>query len=46
LDFIAKTPVREIRIIDGDEFLQHNAFRAPGAPTLDELRELPKRSTT
>jgi len=43
LDFLAKTPAREIRIIDGDEFLQHNAFRAPGAPTLDELRESPKK---
>jgi hypothetical protein len=43
LDFVAKTPVREIRIIDGDEFLQHNAFRAPGAPTIDELREAPKK---
>ena len=38
LDLVAKTPVREIRLIDGDDFLQHNAFRAPGAPTLDELR--------
>jgi len=43
LDFIAKTPVREIRLIDGDEFLQHNAFRAPGAAALDELREAPKK---
>jgi hypothetical protein len=43
LDFVAKTPIREIRIIDGDEFLQHNAFRAPGAPTIDELREAPKK---
>ena len=43
LDFVAKTPVREIRIIDGDEFLQHNAFRAPGAPSIDELREAPKK---
>jgi hypothetical protein len=43
LDFVAKTPVREIRIIDGDEFLQHNAFRSPGAPTLDELRGAPKK---
>jgi hypothetical protein len=39
LDFVAKTPVQEIRLFDGDEFLQHNAFRAPGAPSLDELRE-------
>jgi hypothetical protein len=43
LDFLAKAPVREIRIIDADEFLQHNAFRAPGAPSIDELREAPKK---
>lgn len=29
LDQVAKTPVREIRLIDGDDFLQHNAFRVP-----------------
>lgn len=43
LDFVAKTPAREIRLFDRDEFLQHNAFRAPGAPTLEELREAPKK---
>ncbi|MEM5367222.1 ThiF family adenylyltransferase [Paraburkholderia azotifigens] len=43
LDLVAKTPVREIRLIDDDDFLQHNAFRAPGAPTLDQLREIPKK---
>lgn len=43
LDFVAKTPVREIRVFDGDEFLQHNAFRAPGAPSIDELRDAPKK---
>jgi len=43
LDLVAKTPVCEIRLIDGNEFLQHNAFRAPGAPSLDELREVPKK---
>lgn len=41
LDLVAKTPVAEIRLFDADEFLQHNAFRAPGAPTLAELREAP-----
>jgi hypothetical protein len=41
LDMVAKTPVAEIRILDSDEFLQHNAFRAPGAPSLEELREAP-----
>ena len=39
MDFIAKTPVQEIHIFDGDEFLQHNAFRCPGAPSLLELEE-------
>jgi len=31
LDLIAKTPVAEIHLFDGDDFCQHNAFRAPGA---------------
>lgn len=43
LDFIAKTPVAEIHIYDGDTFLQHNAFRCPGAPTIDELRAQPNK---
>lgn len=43
LDLVAKTPVKEIRLFDDDEFLQHNAFRTPGAPTLEELREAPKK---
>jgi hypothetical protein len=43
LDFVAKTPVREIHLFDSDEFLQHNAFRAPGAPSIEELREAPKK---
>ena len=38
LDLVAKTPVREIHLFDGDRFLQHNAFRAPGAASLDDLR--------
>lgn len=38
LDLVAKTPVKEIHLFDADAFLNHNAFRAPGAPTLDELR--------
>lgn len=38
LDLVAKTPVKEIHLFDDDVMLNHNAFRAPGAPTLDELR--------
>jgi hypothetical protein len=37
LDYLAKTPVGEIHLYDGDRFLQHNAFRAPGAPGISEL---------
>ncbi|MCE4224616.1 ThiF family adenylyltransferase [Methylobacterium sp. C25] len=43
LDFVAKTPVSDIRLFDADDFLQHNAFRAPGAPSIEELREVPKK---
>lgn len=43
LDLIAKTPIREIHLFDGDDFLQHNAFRSPGAPSLDTLRKRLKK---
>ena len=39
LDLVAKTPVDEILLFDNDEFLLHNAFRAPGAPTIETLNE-------
>lgn len=39
LDLLAKTPVREIHLFDGDRFDQHNAFRSPGAPSIEELQE-------
>lgn len=44
LDFVAKCPVKEIRIFDNDEFLLHNAFRAPGAPDEQSLKETPKKT--
>lgn len=37
LDFLAKTPVAEIHLFDFDVFLNHNAFRCPGAASLDDL---------
>jgi tRNA A37 threonylcarbamoyladenosine dehydratase len=37
LDFIAKTPVKEIHLFDDDDFKQHNAFRCPGAVGMEEL---------
>ncbi|NEB75821.1 ThiF family adenylyltransferase [Streptomyces sp. SID14478] len=44
LDQVAKTEVDSILLIDGDTFDNHNAFRAPGAPTLDTLRERPYKA--
>lgn len=43
LDLIAKTPVQEIHLFDGDDLLQHNAFRSPGAPSIEQLRQRPKK---
>lgn len=43
LDFVSKTPVCEIRLFDADDFLQHNAFRCPGAASLEELQAKPKK---
>lgn len=43
LDLVAKTPVREIHLFDGDRFRQHNAFRSPGAPTVEELKGAPAK---
>lgn len=44
LDFVSKCPVNEIRIFDNDEFLLHNAFRSPGAPEEEVLKETPKKT--
>ncbi|WP_152977743.1 ThiF family adenylyltransferase [Bradyrhizobium pachyrhizi] len=37
LDFLVKTPVKEIRGFDGDVYHVHNAYRSPGKLTEDEL---------
>lgn len=44
LDLVAKCPVGEIHLFDGDYFLSHNAFRSPGAASIDELRLKPKKA--
>lgn len=43
LDLVAKTPAGEVHLFDRDDFLQHNAFRTPGAATIDELKERRKK---
>ncbi|WP_395741690.1 ThiF family adenylyltransferase [Prosthecobacter sp.] len=37
LDLLAKTPIGEIHLFDSDILANHNAFRAPGAASFDEL---------
>jgi hypothetical protein len=37
LDLVSKTSISEIHLFDGDEFCQHNAFRSPGAASLEIL---------
>lgn len=39
LDFLAKTPVKEIRGFDLDKFHVHNAFRSPGKLDVNELNK-------
>ena len=39
LDLLAKTPIAEIHLFDRDLYLQHNAFRSPGASSVEELRQ-------
>jgi molybdopterin/thiamine biosynthesis adenylyltransferase len=45
LDFVAKTPVEEIHIFDEDTFHSHNAFRAPGAASVEEVNNSVKKVT-
>lgn len=37
LDLVVKTPAKEIHLYDSDAFLQHNAFRSPGAASVTDL---------
>ena len=43
LDLVSKTPVAEIHIYDKDRYLQHNAFRSPGAASLADLKAIPSK---
>lgn len=45
LDLLIKTAVAEIHLYDGDVLLSHNAFRAPGAISLEALRARPSKAT-
>lgn len=43
LDFISKTPVKNIAIFDGDILCNHNGFRLPGVISLEELSQRPSK---
>lgn len=43
LDQGAKTPVKEIHLFDGDIYKRHNAFRSPGAASLNQLESEPMK---
>jgi hypothetical protein len=43
LDLVAKTPVKEIHLFDRDVLYTHNAFRTPGAPSIQELNAKPQK---
>ena len=42
LDIIAKTPLKEIHLLDSDDINWHNFMRAPGAPTDEEIESCHK----
>jgi hypothetical protein len=43
LDLITKTPIQEIHLYDDDTLFAHNAFRFPGAASIEELEPMPKK---
>ena len=43
LDLIAKTPIEEIHLYDADTLYAHNAFRAPGAASAEDLDAAPSK---
>lgn len=43
LDLLAKTPIQQIHLFDGDVFSQHNAFRSPGAASIEVLQSSPRK---
>jgi len=43
LDLVSKSHVQEIHLFDGDKFFQHNAFRSPSAPSIEELNNTPSK---
>lgn len=43
LDFVSKTPIKQIHLYDGDCYEQHNAFRSPSAASMKQLQSRPSK---
>jgi hypothetical protein len=43
LDLLVKSPIEEIHLFDGDRYFQHNAFRSPGASSIEQIRKAPPK---
>lgn len=43
LDYLSKTPVQEIHLFDGDYLHNKNAFRSPGAISIDDLKNVQRK---
>jgi Domain of unknown function (DUF6791)/ThiF family len=44
LDYLAKTPIEEIHLFDGDYYQNKNAFRSPGATGIDDFINIQKKT--
>lgn len=44
LDYLSKTPVKEIHLFDGDYLHNKNAFRSPGATSIDDLKNIQRKT--
>lgn len=44
LDYLSKTPVKEIHLFDGDYLHNKNAFRSPGATSIEDLKNIQSKT--
>lgn len=44
LDYLSKTPVKEIHLFDGDYLHNKNAFRSPGATSIEDLKNIQRKT--
>lgn len=44
LDYISKTPVKEIHLFDKDYYYNKNAFKAPGGTSINSLKDVQRKT--